>query len=170
MPVSTSKVNFCNLWETTPQSHWESFSCLTLVYILNTGCFSFIPALLGLPPSLAALWIREVIPHCYNGTSHHPCLNDITRALLFHGKISLPQSHSTLSSDLTWRLCLAGWKFSSIWATEACWLLAALLTCASVFLCLCICCLSCLWVRLYCLLQYVMEKDYPARQLRGVYL
>lgn len=136
MPVSTSKVTFCSLWETAPQSHRESFTCLTLVYILNTGCFSFIPVLLGLLPSLAALWICEVIPHCYNATSHHPCLNyDITCALLFHGKNSLPQSHSMLSSNLTWRLRLAGWKFASIWATEACWLLAALLTCGSLFSC-----------------------------------
>lgn len=59
----------------------------------------------------------------------------MTPPVLFLGKNSLPQSHPTLSSDPTWWLCLAGWNFASIWATEACWLLAALPTCGLLFSC-----------------------------------
>lgn len=133
------KVNFYSLWETASQSHWESFSHLTLEYALNTRCFSFIPALLGLPPSLAALWISEVIPRCYNATSPQTCLNDDnTYALPWEEFPTTKSPHALLGPHLMTLSCwLKVCQHLRHWSIKRnkCWPLAALLTCGSLFSC-----------------------------------
>lgn len=156
-----------------PQSDWESFSGLTLLYIWSSSCFSFVQPFLGSLPPWQLLWTSKVVPHCCNSISHHPRLNDGMQlcSSLVRAAWELPQSpHGLLQIPPDDCILLA----ESLSAFELLKCANCLLSCRPAFHCflvsLHLLCWFCLSVCVHCLLQHVVEKHNPARELGGVYL
>lgn len=123
----------------------------------------------SLPSSFMDLWGHSPLLQCHLPPPMSKLWYHLCSSLPWEELSTTESLHALLKPHLKTASCwLKVCQHLSYWSVLTTCCLADLWL--TVFLCLCICCLSCLWVHLYCLLQYVMEKDYPARQLRGVNL